>query len=543
MSEVIDIKAAVEERKRAEEEALAGKEQPEAADRLTAKKIKQCLQSEELGDGTLYAHLNRGNFIYLKKTDTWLIWRGHHWDHDTMEERYRAVEKVAEVYLKEASALQKEIEEQRGSGTKDADNPNFQLQKAYYARVKRLRKKYGASACIDYSHLIEDPLAIKGDELDQNPWLLAFTNGVVDLRTGKFREGRPGDYLLKYVPHEWKGIDEPCPYFDAFLASALDGDPYVTEEERIQHREQLNAFIDRAIGYGITGLSTEHIFLVFNGQGRNGKGVLVETLRYVFGSIAGPIPAEMLLDQGRTATPNGPTPHIMALKGLRIAFASETDEGRRFSPGQVKWYSGGDTLKGRDLNAKDYTNFDPTHLLILLTNNLPHAPGDDFAFWQRLKLIPFLYSFVADPDPNKPNQKPRDEHLRERLKAEASGIAARFVRGCLAWQRIGLAPPPMVAAATEEYRLGEDTITQFVGDCCTVKAGLFCNATDIYNLFKRWYKINISAKPGSCPAQKRFGSMLGKQFKKEKVGGNTRYYGLELRLGVEDEYPEDKKPA
>ncbi len=534
---VIDIKAAVEERKRLEAEALADRDKPETA-RLTSTKIKQCLQANELGDGTLFTAIHTGKYLYNKTLDKWLKWVGHHWEYDTMEERYHAVEGVAKVYLDEAYRITEDIKK-LGEDSKDEAKRQRDLREEYYKRVKRLRSNSGATACLQYSHRIEDPIAIRGDELDTNPWLIACTNGVLDLRTGKLRDGRPGDHLLKYSPHEWRGIDEPCPAFESFLASALDGDCMMSDEERDQHREQVTAFVRRALGYGITGLSTEHMFLVFNGQGRNGKGVLVETLRHVLGSIAGPIPAEMLLDQGRAATPSGPTPHIMALKGLRIAFASETDEGRRFSPGQVKWYSGGDTLKGRDLNAKDYIDFDPTHLLILLTNNLPHAPGDDFAFWQRLKLIPFQYSFVADPDPNKRNQKQRDDQLREKLKHEASGILAWLVRGCLEWHRDGLNPPIQVTSATEEYRLGEDTISQFVGECCDQHADYRSNATDIYNIFKRWYRINVTAKPGSCPAQKKFGSMLSKQFKKEKIGGSTRYFGLQLKVNAEQLYPEE----
>jgi putative DNA primase/helicase len=535
-NKVIDIKAAVEERKRLEEAALAGKEKPEGP-RLTSEKIKQCLQANELGDGTLFTALHHGSFLYNKTLDKWLKWVGHHWEYDYMEERYHAVESVAKVYLDEAYVLKEDIERLRGEGIRDEANQPFQLQKAYFSRVKRLRSNSGATACLTYSHRIEDPIAIKGDELDTNPWLLTCTNGVLDLRTGVLREGRPGDHLLKYAPHEWKGIDEPCPAFESFLASALDGDPMMQEDEREQHRLEVTAFIRRALGYGITGLSTEHMFLVFNGQGQNGKGVLVETLRYVLGPISGPIPAEMLLDQGRAATPSGPTPHIMALKGLRIAFASETDEGRRFSPGQVKWYSGGDTLKGRDLNAKDYIDFDPTHLLILLTNNLPHAPGDDFAFWQRLKLIPFQYSFVAEPDPSKRNQKQRDDQLREKLKSEASGILAWLVRGCLEWQKQGLKPPQQVIGATEDYRLKEDTISQFVEECCDVKDGNEGNATDIYVIFSRWYKVNVSSK--NSIKQKKFGEMLHKQYRKEKIGGTTRYFGLKLKEGIHQQYPEE----
>lgn len=535
-NKVVDIRAAVEERRRAEEAALVDKTEP-TAPRLTATKIKQCLESNYLGDGTLFAALHRGKYCYIKNIDKWIVWRGHYWQPDIMEERYQGVEAVAEIYLKEAYNLKEEIAAAMSGEDKDKAKRLKDLRDKYYKRVERLRSDAGVNGCLNFSHRIEDPIAIRGDELDTNPWLIACTNGVLDLRTGKLRDGRPGDNLLKYVPHEWKGIDEPCPAFEAFLASALDGDPMTSDEEREQHRQQVTAFVQRALGYGMTGLSTEHIFLVFNGQGRNGKGVLVETLRHVLGSIAGPIPAEMLLDQGRAATPSGPTPHIMALKGLRIAFASETDEGRRFSPGQVKWYSGGDTLKGRDLNAKDYIDFEPTHLLILLTNNLPHAPGDDFAFWQRLKLIPFNYSFVAEPDPNKRNQKPRDEHLRDKLKSEAAGILAWLVRGCLEWQRQGLNAPSQVTTATEEYRLGEDTITQFVNECCDQDPGFRSNATDIYVIFNRWYKVNINKKGGI--AQKKFGSMLGKQFKKDKVGGTTKYFGLQLKENIHQAYPEE----
>lgn len=536
----LDIRAAVEERLREEEQALAEKDGGNGdAPRLTAVKIRQCLNANELGDGMLYALLNRGRFCYVKSADRWLIWRGHHWEWDTMEERYHGVEAVCEVYLKESLALRDLITKAFDQDKKDEANQLKALQKEYLQRVRRLRSGAGATNCITYAHRIEDPLAIKGEELDKNPWLMACSNGVVDLRTGRLRDGRPEDWMVKHVPHEWRGINTPCPLWEGFLNASLDGDCMTSDEERNQHRQQVTDFLRRALGYGITGLSTEHFFLVFNGQGRNGKGILVETIRYVSGSLAGPIPAEMLLDQGRAANPNTPSPHIMALKGMRLAFASETDEGRRFSPGQVKWYSGGDTLKGRDLHAKDFVDFEPTHLLILLTNNLPHAPGDDFAFWQRLTLIPFLYSFVASPDPQKRNQKQRDEHLRERLKSEASGILAWLVRGCLEWQRDGLSPPPMVTSATEEYRLGEDTISQFVGDCCDMEMDARENATDIYNVFKRWYRVAISAKPGSCPAQKKFGAMLRKQYKAEKVGGVTRYFGLKLKENVNQLYSEE----
>ena len=522
---VVSIREKVEARKREEAAALGETAKP-VESVVTPKLVKECLIANELGDGTLYAAIHRGKFVFNKTSLQWFIWAGHHWQVDEMDASFAAVEEVAVAYLQAGYDLKEKIDKALADDKKDeADNLKKQ-QENYMKRVRKLRSVSGVSQCLTYSHRLKEPLAITEKAIDQEPWLLAFSNGVVDLRSGKFRPGAPGDYLLKAVPHEWKGMDAPAPIFIAFLESALDGLPNLTEDERREYRDSLIGFVRRALGYGITGLNLEHMFLVFNGSGRNGKGILVELLRYVLGILAGPIAAEMLLDQGRARSSNGPSPDIMSLKGMRIAFASETDEGRRFAPGQIKWYTGGDTLQGRYPHDKRPTDFEPTHLLILLTNNLPHAPGDDFAFWNRLNLIPFLYSFVADPDPAKPEQKQRDEGLRERLKSEAPGILAWLVRGCLEWQQQGLKPPACVTMATEEYRANEDTITQFVEECCICSGLSEVKAGDVYRAFATWYESQIGDR---VPKQKKFGSMLVKQFRKDKVGGVIRYYGLELK--------------
>jgi putative DNA primase/helicase len=527
-TEVSTIREQVEERVKEEAAALEANAKP--VEIITPKFVKACLDANELGDGTLFAAMFRGKYVFNKSTQTWLRWAGHHWALDEMDASFAAVEDIASEYLKAAGRLDEEIEKAEEEGKKLTVEILQKLQKSYLQRVKKLRGVGGVKNCLDFAHKNKEPLAITELALDQNPWLLACSNGVVDLRTGKFRPGRPGDYMLKAVPHEWKGIDCPAPTWDRFLNSSLDGPPELSEEERATYREELVAYVRRALGYGITGLCREHMFLVFNGPGgRNGKGVMVETFRYALGPLAGPIPAEMLLDQARAKSSSGPSPDIMELKGMRLAFASETDEGRRFASGQVKWLSGGDTLTGRFPHDKRNTKFVPTHLLILLTNNLPNAPGDDTAFWDRLKLIPFLYRFLTDPDPEKPLQKKRDEGLQEKLMDEVSGILAWLVRGCLEWQKQGMNPPAMVTAATEEYRMGEDYLAQFLEDCCIQSAMSQVKAGDLYKAFAEWYQEHVNGDEKKTPKQKRFGHMLGKQFKKEKVGGVVKYYGLELR--------------
>jgi putative DNA primase/helicase len=236
----------------------------------------------------------------------------------------------------------------------------------------------------------------------------------------------------------------------------------------------------------------------------------------------------MLLDQGRARNSAGPSPDIMGLRGLRIAFASETDEDRKFSPSRVKWLTGGDQLVGRHPHDKYEIRFDPTHTLILLTNHKPSAPDTDFAFWERVRLVKFELAFV-DREPSASNERRATKGLADELKREASGILAWLVRGCLAYQVRGLDPPLAVQEATADWRRAENEILDFLDEYCRRDDLVQCRATDLYDNFNRWFKANRSRKGIS---QTKFGRIMGKRFEKKKVEGNIFYVGLELTKNV-----------
>jgi len=365
------------------------------------------------------------------------------------------------------------------------------------------------------SHTSKDPMAIRGEEIDRQPWLFPCSNGVIDLRTGKMRPGKSDDFLLKASPVEWKGVDEKCPIWEKTLDEIFSGN------------QQLVAFMQRLLGYSILGLSTEHIIAVWTGQGRNGKGLMVNVISEILGPLAGPIRAEMLLDQSRQSNSAGPTPDIMTLRGLRLAWASETDENCKISPSRVKWLTGNDELTGRNPHDKFEVKFKPTHTLFLLTNHKPHAPADDFAFWERVLLIPFELSFV-NRTPRAPNERRADRELESKLIGEASGILAWLVKGCLIWQKEGLNPPPIVKDATAEYRKDEDMLEDFVDQCCIIDPGndnVWVGATQLYQAFEEWWKVNISK---NVPKQKKFGNLAAKRFDRRKVGGVYKYFGVGL---------------
>ena len=508
------VEARLRDSKKAEQEAPPPTDgKPKDNGEITSRFIRDCIYANELGDGTLYAALYDGEYVFNKSSREWMIWMGHYWDLDIFEKSNVAVEGTAVTYLEEAHNIVDQID----WATKKKDTARVSklvaVQNAIYKRVKRLRSDRGRVNCLKFAHLNHTkPLAIVGDVLDQEPWLLACQNGVIDLRTGELRPGRPDDYLSKASPVEWKGIHEPCPIWDQTLEQIFASHPELVD------------YLARLFGYAISGLTKENILPILFGQGRNGKTTIVESITHVLGPLAAPIQSEMMLDQGRSRSSSGPSPDIMALRGLRIAFASEADENRKFSPSRVKWLSGSDTLVGRSPHDRRETHFRPTHTLILLTNHKPHAPATDFAFWQRVHLIPFEFSFV-DRQPQKDSELPADKDLPDKLREEASGILAWLVRGCLQWQKMGLAPPQVIIDAVAEYQRSEDMLADFLEQCCYIHPDEKVGASALYDAFKEWFGENVSKR--SIISQKNFGKLMKDRFEKRK-SGTYIYFGLRL---------------
>lgn len=486
--------------------------------------VERCLHYNELGDGMLFATMYRNKHVYVGQMGEWMYWDQHHWHIEDIDKGLRAmadVEGVAQHYARVADTYAAKAKDAEAEGNKDRATSLKNKADMLRRRVNRLRSQPGRLRCLDFAKSNrEAPLAIRGDEIDRMPWMLPVANGVIDLRTGELTPGRPEDCLLRYSPITWEGLDAPCPEWERYVTEVMGDDP------------EMAAFLQRVFGYGITGLSREHVFLVLYGRGRNGKSVMVEIIQKVLGvengaaALAAPIQSEMLLDQGKNRNASGPTPDIMALRGLRIAVASETDEGQKFSSSRVKWFSGGDTLTGRSPYDKRLISFPPTHLLCLLTNNKPHAPANDFPFWERLLLVDFPLSFV-DRAPQNENERPMDKGLKDRLLKELPGILAWLVRGCLAWQDRGLDPPVKVRDAIAAYRRDEDLLADFIEDACELHPDdpdKRTTATALYDAFCHWFRENVSAK--KTIAQKRFAKMAQERFRRDRKGGVYYYYGI-----------------
>jgi len=508
------------------EPGLSGQETA-AENPVSSKTIREAYASNELGDGILYSLIHRGKLVFVPNSGQWYVWDDHAWRRDDMGFHLSAVEDVVDLYRNELVTIAEELSKSLGAGRNDEAEKLQKLQTGMVRRISRLRTTGGRKACVEFAATNRDPISIPITMMDRDPWVLACANGVIDLKTGELRAGRPDEYISKRAPVEWKGINEPAPTWGKTLVQIYNGDQSVVD------------YVRRLLGYGITGDTSTAVFPVLEGRGRNGKSVIIETLFYTLGDYAGPIPAEMLLDGGRASDPSKPSPEIMDLKGLRLAVASETDDGRRFSTARVKWLTGSDTLKARGLHDRQMTPFRSTHLLVLLTNHKPNASASDYAFWQRAVRIPHLLSFV-DGEPEKDFERKADRTLPGQLRAEASGILAWLVRGCLEWQREGLNPPESITKATYDYRKENDPIGDFVREWCSFDPDpeACTNASDLYDAYCIWRKRNGQR---FNPTSNKFGRDFNAVYnlpKKHRVKGDY-YFGILLTPEAEDALTEE----
>jgi len=477
--------------------------------KLESQDILSCLCRGEDGDADLFTELNRNHFCFDVNAGRWCVFSGHHWQRDDLAESRQAVERVIDAYGNEANRQATARIEAVKTGRTEEAKKYQKLEDDLMKRIHALQTIARKENVLTLARTGKSSLAVRGDIWDKDPWVLGCKNGVIDLKTGFLRPGRPSDYIKTVSPVEYRGLDEPATIWER------------TIKEICGDYADLPDYLHRLLGYSITGLSNWHIYPIFYGpQGRNGKGTILETLKFVLGDLAHKGNSETLLESRNSPRRGSADADTLAFRGKRIIWASETNEGRKLNVSRIKELCGGDTLNARAVYGRDPVEFQPTHLLILLTNERPSAPAEDSALWERIHLVPFDVRFVDNPIGK--NERPVDRDLLEKLKAEAPGILSWLVRGCLKWQESGIKRPDSVQNATTEYRQDEDIIGKFISERCETGAVWQVQASTLFAAFRDWctdfgYAIN----------QTRFGKEMKSRYDYTK-GRNTYYIGIQL---------------
>jgi putative DNA primase/helicase len=351
------------------------------------------------------------------------------------------------------------------------------------------------------------PIAV--EELDRDPWLFNCPNGTLELKTGTLREHRREDYITKLCPVAYVP-GAPCPRWKQFLDEVFDG------------KQGLVNFLHRLLGYFLTGSTKEQILPILWGAGANGKTMLVNAILGVMGRDYAFTAARGIL----TARGERHATERADLFGVRLAVVSETEEGDRLAAALVKDLTGSTPIRARRMR-EDHWEFLPTHKIVLITNHKPTVREDDDAMWRRLRLVPFEQSFDGDEC---------DKDLPDKLAAEAEGILAWMVRGCLEWQRDGLAPPEEVEKATGDYRESQDVVGSFLEEACTFGQEYRVKASALAAEFKKW----CEAIGQRVPSRDALGDALNQVKGVERYTSNgTWYRGVRLRQPNEGSTPAD----
>jgi putative DNA primase/helicase len=349
----------------------------------------------------------------------------------------------------------------------------------------------------------QSELPVLPDDLDNDLWLLNCLNGTIDLRTGKLRHHQRDDFLTKLAPVVYDPAST-CPTWEAFLNRIMD------------ENTNLIRFLQKAIGYSLTGDTREQCLFLLYGVGANGKSTLIDTLLALLGDYAKQAEFTTFLQRQYDTVRND----IAALRGARFVSAVEAGDGRRFAEPLLKLVTGGDTIRARFLYQEEF-EFKPQFKLFLATNHKPNIKGTDHAIWRRIRLVPFT---VTIPETE------QDQELPARLREELSGILTWAVEGCLAWQEEGLGIPAVVKAATDDYRNEMDIVGQFLDECCL--------SDPIVTAFKTWCQQSGEQEL----TQTAFGLRLKERgYQPEKTSGKRWWVGLGL-LPETDEEAEDTVP-
>jgi putative DNA primase/helicase len=299
--------------------------------------------------------------------------------------------------------------------------------------------------------------------LDTDPNIIVVKNGVVELQTGKLRRGMPSDYMSRQLNVNFKGIDSETDIIDGFIGDLFN------------HNQDAIKYLQRLLGYGITGRTDSQVWAMFTGEGSNGKSLLARLLKSLLEGWLVTAPHEIFF-KGRRANDGAHTTHLAPLKGKRICIKEEAEPTEQLNTEILKMLTGGGEIIMRSAYAKEYVEFEPMVLPILLCNHRPAVDVNDHAMMRRIVVVPFHNIYTSPGDPKRPynpdntRHRIRDPELGKKLLQEEAReqLLVWLIRGAMAWyQNTDLSDQPdLMLQAFEVYNEENDAVKQFIDMYC-----------------------------------------------------------------------------
>lgn len=420
---------------------------------------------------------------YSYNRKKWYFWTGKVWTLDESGEVKKLADEICEDLKQEAWQI-----------------PDDDLQESALKWAKRTASSSAKEAMIkECQHLYDIPAAT--DDFDAYNDFLNCQNGVVNLRNGELMPHDSRLMLSKICNSEYDIKHGKPTRWLQFLDEITDGD------------KSLQEYIQKSIGYSISGSNREQCAYFLYGMGNNGKSTFLDTIADILGDYASNTQPDTLMMQSKVGSlGGGANSDIARLKSARFVTCEEPTEGVRLNEGLLKQLTGGSKVTARFLYGDEF-EFTPEFKIWVATNHKPVIRGTDVGIWRRIKLIPFEVNIPANKV---------DKNLKYKLRQEFPQILSWAVEGCMMWQSDGLCEPDCVLDATKDYKQEMDLIAGFVEQCIMIdyESEQKIMAADLFSIYSKWAKQNNEWEMSA----KRFGMEIVKKIPEKGRDGKGIFY-------------------
>jgi putative DNA primase/helicase len=430
------------------------------------------------------------DFYYLHDRGKWLHWDGKRWNNDETAEIHRAAKTTARTMHEEAALI--EDDERRRVFSKWVTHS--ESRSALENMVVLAQKESGIAAL--------------SSQFDNDPLLLNVINGTLDLRTGALRQHRREDHITKLCPIEFDPT-ATCLRWLAFL------------NEVLPDQAEVIAFVQRSLGYSLTGSIDEQCFWLLIGVGKNGKSKFLDAIQFLLGDYAIATTFDTFAKRKKGTGAISPRDGLACLAGSRFVRASESDRQTELSEALIKSLTGGERVRTARMYQQDF-DYLPEYKIWLSTNHPPIIRGGDEGIWRRIHRINFDYVV--------PENK-RDLQLGTTLQQEAAGILNWALAGLKEYQARGLAVPNQVKRATRGYRKHQSSVGRFLEDCTAADDGGRIAGRELYGRYKTWAVTNDDG----VMTLTAFGTEAKKWLNSKQGKTGVSYLGIRFRRDEMDQ--------
>ena len=387
---------------------------------------------------------------YSYNRKKWMYWDGSAWRLDESGEIKKLADNVCEDLKREAFMEQDD-----------------EAQAVLFKWANRTMSSKNKEAMIKECQHLEG-IPGKPDDFDIYTDYVNCQNGIVNLRNGELIPHDSNFMMSKITYAEYDPSDKKPELWLSFLNDITSGD------------KDLQEYIQKCIGYSLSGNTSEQCAYFLYGLGNNGKSTFLDTVADMLGSYASNAQPEtiMMKKWGN----DGANSDIARLKSARFVTCEEPTEGVRLNEGLLKQLTGGSKVTCRFLYGDEF-EYTPEFKIWIATNHKPVVRGTDLGIWRRIKLIPFEVNIPAEKV---------DKNLKYKLRKEMPQIMHWAADGYRMWLRDGMNEPECVLEAVKEYKQEMDLLASFIEQCIIIDYDSDCKimASDLFKVYSKWAKVN-----------------------------------------------------